>query len=357
MLYYEINIINYLSNYFYYNYMNNKNIIFLIIIGIVSYLFIYGCNKIYKLESKIKKEKFIEVDDYDVNALRKEIIKIYKTDVEAINNISKIAEDIVTNNKIKAPSNFEVGGNMVIKGRINTTGSVNIDTSDNLALTTSKNLEVGNIVSSNITSNGNMTANNGSISDRYGSIQSAIGLANTARSEASQAYTNATNYTDTKIGDVKRIEISNAYNKGVEGVNNAGIAHGRINKLEKILQRGIIFIWSGSKDNIPYGWVLCDGNNGTPDLRDRFVLGGGGKYNVNSTGGEENVTLTINQMPSHSHDIHTGSGSGSTPPGRVTQWAQRDYWGIKNDVITPTGGSQPHNNMPPYFVLCYIMKI
>lgn len=64
---------------------------------------------------------------------------------------------------------------------------------------------------------------------------------------------------------------------------------------------GTIVIWSGTADNIPTGWQLCDGTNGTPDLRDKFVLGAGTTHNVGETGGNEEVTLTVEQMPKHNH--------------------------------------------------------
>lgn len=90
-----------------------------------------------------------------------------------------------------------------------------------------------------------------------------------------------------------------------------------------------IIMWSGSIANIPTGWYLCDGSNGTPDLRGKFVLGAGGAYSVNATGGEETHVLTESEMPSHTHvqDPHThfaynyssgnsvvrADGSGSSP--------------------------------------------
>ena len=66
---------------------------------------------------------------------------------------------------------------------------------------------------------------------------------------------------------------------------------------------GTIVIWSGTADNIPAGWQLCDGTNGTPDLRDKFVLGAGAAHEVGETGGSEEVTLTVAQMPSHAHVV------------------------------------------------------
>ena len=67
---------------------------------------------------------------------------------------------------------------------------------------------------------------------------------------------------------------------------------------------GMIILWSGAADAIPSGFVLCDGNNSTPNLSGRFVVGydaSNGDYDVNDTGGAENVTLTIAQIPNHKH--------------------------------------------------------
>jgi len=62
-------------------------------------------------------------------------------------------------------------------------------------------------------------------------------------------------------------------------------------------------MWSGSQINIPSGWVMCDGTNNTPDLRDRFIVGAGSTYNLHDTGGQASVTLDVNELPSHSHYI------------------------------------------------------
>jgi hypothetical protein len=61
--------------------------------------------------------------------------------------------------------------------------------------------------------------------------------------------------------------------------------------------RGFIFIWSGSVAAIPAGYALCNGQNGTPDLRDRFVMGAGGAFAVNAKGGRSAIT----EVPTHDH--------------------------------------------------------
>ena len=166
-----------------------------------------------------------------------------------------------------------------------------------------------------------------------------------------------------------------------------------------VLPRGGIILWAGSPENVPAGWALCDGQNGTPDLRGRFVVGwnpSDGDYNpVGRTGGAASVTLQAGQMPAHAHDGHTGPVGahqhwieGTDADG--LSWRRRripgettvdmgygggrnadpggDHWrGLVNtDTMgdhthrfstSAAGGNQPHENRPPYFVLAYIMKM
>lgn len=74
---------------------------------------------------------------------------------------------------------------------------------------------------------------------------------------------------------------------------------------------GVILLWSGSVASIPSGWLLCNGTSGTPDLRDRFVVGAGSTYAVGATGGATTVTLTTTNLPSHTHSV-SASGTTST---------------------------------------------
>ena len=178
---------------------------------------------------------------------------------------------------------------------------------------------------------------------------------------------------------------------------------------------GGIILWSGSASAIPAHWALCNGQNGTPDLRGRFIVGAGGSYSPGATGGAETVTLGISQIPSHTHTatttVSTGAGSlKAESNGAHTHYAQckaygenkwnypdwgrmadRDGYtgGIDYDQsnTTPekvfrilssgahahtisgapsvsvsvsnanTGGGGAHENRPPYYALCYIMRI
>src|SRR5690606_20926860 len=115
----------------------------------------------------------------------------------------------------------------------------------------------------------------------------------------------------------------------------------------------------------------------TPDLRDRFIVGAGLSYQVGEKGGAAQVTLTVEQLPPHTHqgttDVageHTHTYSGSTDratsgfggsealryPPRTLQTSTS---GAHSHTFTTqaTGGGQPHENRPPYYALAYIMKL
>jgi len=155
---------------------------------------------------------------------------------------------------------------------------------------------------------------------------------------------------------------------------------------------GGIIMWSGSIASIPTGWALCDGNNGTPNLTDRFVVGAGSNYSVSATGGNNSVTLTVNEMPAHSHtgstsgagshshsindpghnhtvptvrNGNTASGSGDDGGNNTNSISSTSATGISiNGVgdhthsvtVGNTGGGQAHENRPPYYALAFIMR-
>lgn len=184
---------------------------------------------------------------------------------------------------------------------------------------------------------------------------------------------------------------------------------------------GGIIMWSGAIIAIPSGWALCDGTSGTPNLRDRFVVGAGSAYAVGATGGAATVTLVEANLPSHSHTVnintggesqgHVHGGSTGTTSGLTGSiygisegfWSQGAADGVFSkqswlNVFSPTNGDQSqggkavfdgnnhshgfttggnsvghyhnvngntgsigsgtaHENLPPYFALCYIMKV
>lgn len=120
---------------------------------------------------------------------------------------------------------------------------------------------------------------------------------------------------------------------------------------------GSVIMWAGTLDTIPTGWHLCNGEDGTIDLCGMFALGAGGTYNLGDTGGSEEVTLTIEQMPSHGHGVRVSTASGSMMTGRINADVKNMSTGDPNINTAFSGSSQPHPNMPPYKALYYIQKI
>ena len=131
---------------------------------------------------------------------------------------------------------------------------------------------------------------------------------------------------------------------------------------------GGIFLWSGSIGSIPAGYVLCNGTNGTPDLRDRFVVGAGTTYAVNATGGSANAVVVSHTHaatvtdPGHNHTYDYNFG-GTSPNQYAT--TQSNAFEVKTtssaftgiSVTNATAGVSGTNaNLPPYYALCYIMK-
>jgi microcystin-dependent protein len=137
---------------------------------------------------------------------------------------------------------------------------------------------------------------------------------------------------------------------------------------------GSILLWSGSTGSVPAGWLLCDGTSGTPDLRDRFIIGAGNTYAVNATGGtadavvvSHNHTATSTSVvtdPGHNH-TYTSSGGAALPNGFASGTSSSSFDTGSNvtgiTVATTTtntaaGVSGTNANIPPYYALAYIIK-
>ena len=140
-----------------------------------------------------------------------------------------------------------------------------------------------------------------------------------------------------------------------------------INGKLNLLPEGTIVMWG--KTNIPDGWVKCDGLNDTPDLRGKFVLGEGqGKDSLgnnlsnrilNNEGGEESHQLTIDEMPSHEHAYaKLGYVARNNKDANIKHHSQATIKINGGGGVTDSAGSgHAHNNMPPFWVLIYIMKV
>ncbi|HOF88945.1 MAG TPA: hypothetical protein PLZ36_12720, partial [Armatimonadota bacterium] len=117
---------------------------------------------------------------------------------------------------------------------------------------------------------------------------------------------------------------------------------------------GGIIAWSGSIASIPENWALCDGTGGTPDLRDRFVVGAGNGYAVGATGGAATHTLSVAEMPAHTHTMPQQSGAiGVLVETTVENISNRT---ASTYATSSTGGGEAHENRPPYYALAWIMR-
>lgn len=163
-----------------------------------------------------------------------------------------------------------------------------------------------------------------------------------------------------------------------------------------VFAAGMIMMWYGDANAIPDGWALCDGNNGRPDLRDRFIVGAGTDYAIGDTGGTDYLTGTIVQsggahdhgdtgstilteanMPRHRHEVGYRGSNASTADFSNMDFV-RGYNDGAGNVFTsyageadpdghshtvPSGGSHTHeaaenlDNRPPYFALYFIIKV
>lgn len=134
---------------------------------------------------------------------------------------------------------------------------------------------------------------------------------------------------------------------------------------------GGIILWSGSVASIPSGWYLCDGNNSTPDLRNRFIVGAGSSYAVDATGGSADAIVVSHTHTATSTDsghTHTtsvsgliGVSGGYSPQGGTSSGGSNTFTsstGTANitTTISSTGSSGTNANLPPYYALAYIMK-
>jgi microcystin-dependent protein len=179
-------------------------------------------------------------------------------------------------------------------------------------------------------------------------------------------------------GNIKATNV-NATSVNATNVNATGSVN--VNGTE-LMPIGGIIMWSG-ENPIPEGWKLCDGQKHgtvqTPNLIGRFIVGAGEyktneasltKYTPGDKGGFEKVILEITHMPSHNHQVkHSGSLANSdadtknglqgwTADGKVLGVYVTDRNGSSSSgPVTYTGEGQGHENRPPYYALCYIMRV
>lgn len=155
---------------------------------------------------------------------------------------------------------------------------------------------------------------------------------------------------------------------GLATVATTGSYNDLTNKPNTVPQ-GLISLWYGSILTIPSGWAICDGANGTPDLRDRFVVGAGTSYAVGATGGSKDAvvvshthsaTSTVTD-PGHSHANSGSTSIGAYPYTTLVAKAGNTSTATTGITVATTvasaGVSGTNANLPPYYALAYIMKL
>lgn len=133
---------------------------------------------------------------------------------------------------------------------------------------------------------------------------------------------------------------------------------------------GVIVMWSGNPSTIPQGWALCNGSNGTPDLRGRFIAGydpNDADYNtVGNTGGQKSNNATHQVTIDPPPQTFTSAQSNAPRYGSLSSNTNGDvrYYNHTHDVTVDissfnvtTGPPSDPENRPPYYVLAYIMKL
>lgn len=128
------------------------------------------------------------------------------------------------------------------------------------------------------------------------------------------------------------------------------------------VDRGVIVMWSGLLVNIPSGWVLCDGNNGTPDLRDKFVVGAAPLANPGATGGAANHSHTYSDVVNHVHVQNRNSGTTGSQSGYGIDTSTSGSAATGISTANPTGGvaqgtTDTADSRPPYYAVAFIQKI
>lgn len=124
---------------------------------------------------------------------------------------------------------------------------------------------------------------------------------------------------------------------------------------------GAIIGWTKATAPDKGEWAICNGENGTPDLRDRFIVGAGSTYRVGDKGGASTVTLNQTQLPSFSLSITLPKLHGQSGKYANLGWSDGDTssssWQGNTVWTSSVGSNQPHENKPPYYALYYIMRI
>lgn len=180
--------------------------------------------------------------------------------------------------------------------------------------------------------------------------------------------------------------------EGVENIDKSELVtrHQLEIALQSLVPCGTVVMWYFDTASIPHGWAICNGESGTPDLRDRFIVNAGSIYDIGDIGGMARVGLNLHQMPKHVHitswpatpitsiqgtspntqfliptcEIDTQAGLGAWSGAKDTDLTT--VASISGPATAPSSENddaelacigKPHENLPPYYALSFIMKL
>ena len=305
------------------------------------------------------------------------------------------------------------GGNVSGVGHVNTTTLYTNNFSTANAQITGGSL--GNIVSLSASAGNFQSVTTSAITITGGNVAGLTNLGTTTAVVTNFSTANAQitggNIVSTPIfnANITNASLVNA-TTATPATNNRTNALATTAFVHNVLPTGMIIMWGGAVNAIPAGWQLCDGTNGTPDLRGEFIIGAGGSYSVGDSGGNSTLNLTTAMLPQHNHAVtltgNTGTAGGHThtatstvtDPGHAHNYTSLTnsslrYVGAQSVPYTPatattttaqtgvtvdtaistatghthsisltgntsqTGAGQTIDTRPPYYALCYLQKV
>lgn len=267
-----------------------------------------------------------------------------------------------------------------------TIASTNDTTSTNKATPPAALSSLQSTVNSQINNlDGRINGLQNSVSSLQGSVSSlgsSIGLSTSATTDLNNSLSGLASDLNALEGRVSNLEAGGTTGSSTPTVDNGDTTS--TDPTAGIIPLGGIVMWSGSQ--IPGGWSLCNGSNGTPDLRGRFIVGSGGVYTINGTTstytlGSTGGTVEV-ELPQHDHTVDLtytqetvtrfSSADGTNTSG-ISGLTSTQVVSMDTDVTAPNaaneslglpttyttseaGENASTDNRPPYYVLAYIMR-
>ncbi len=273
--------------------------------------------------------------------------------------VATITQDVNVGGALTVTGNTIISGNLTVNGTTTQINTTNLQIEDStIQVRTGANVAPGTGGLSVIQSTDGSSNVTSSRDIRYNSTTSKWQYSNDGTS-----YNNINQYTHEAVDDGNNVKLrlsDGSTNDDITitagtdvTIDQVSASAFRINSTASItdVPAGIIALWSGASNAIPTGWTLCDGNNSTPDLRDKFIVGAGSGYAVDATGGTANSIVV-----DHSHGIGNISGNSSNTGdhthgdgnyGTNNTGNHNHSYNSNHNANTGNNGDHSHNaNMP-----------